>query len=55
MAGMKLYVCYGTFRPDRHPCGSAYEALAAAGHEPEIENAWLLRDRPALQWADNLR
>jgi hypothetical protein len=37
MLAMKLYVCYGgTFRPDRHPCGNAYEALAAAGHQPEV-------------------
>jgi hypothetical protein len=34
---MKLYVCWGTFRPDRgHPCGEAHEALVAAGHEPEV-------------------
>ena len=34
---MKLYVCYGTFGSARgHPCASAYEALADAGHEPEV-------------------
>ena len=36
---MKLYVCYGTFkspRPGGHPCGNAYRALQAAGHEPEV-------------------
>jgi hypothetical protein len=34
---MRLYVCYGTFGPaDRHPCGRAYAALQAAGHEPEV-------------------
>jgi hypothetical protein len=33
---MELFVCYGTFSPDRHPCGNAYKALAAAGHEPKI-------------------
>jgi hypothetical protein len=37
---MKLYVCYGTFtnapRPGGHPCGSAYEALKEAGHDPEV-------------------
>jgi hypothetical protein len=33
---MKLYVCWGTFRPERHPCGNAYKALADAGHQPEI-------------------
>lgn len=36
MPGMKLYVCYGTFRPGRHPCENAYKALADAGHEPEV-------------------
>jgi hypothetical protein len=38
---MKLYVCYGTFtatpRPGGHPCGNAYEALKAAGYDPEVE------------------
>lgn len=38
---MKLYVCYGTFkpapRPGGHPCGRAYHALKDAGHEPEVE------------------
>jgi hypothetical protein len=33
---MKLYVCWGTFRPDRHPCGKAHRALSDAGHEPEV-------------------
>jgi len=34
---MKLYVCYGTFgAAQRHPCGNAYKALIAAGHEPEV-------------------
>ena len=36
---MKLYVCYGTFkspRPGGHPCGNAYRALQAAGHDPEV-------------------
>src|SRR5438270_735188 len=37
---MKLYVCYGTFkpapRPGGHPCGNAYHALKDAGHEPEV-------------------
>jgi hypothetical protein len=37
MPRMKLYVCYGTFGPgERHPCGNAYNALAAAGYEPEV-------------------
>jgi glutathione S-transferase len=38
---MKLYVCYGTFKPapragGRHPCGVAYHALREAGHDPEV-------------------
>lgn len=37
---MKLYVCWGTFkpapRPGGHPCGRAYHALKDAGHDPEV-------------------
>jgi len=37
---MKLYVCYGTWkpapRPGGHPCGRAYHALKDAGHDPEV-------------------
>ena len=36
---MKLYICWGTFptpRPGGHPCRNAYNALADAGHEPEL-------------------
>jgi hypothetical protein len=37
---MKLYVCYGTWkpapRPGGHPCGRAYHALKDAGYEPEV-------------------
>jgi Glutathione S-transferase, N-terminal domain len=36
---VKLYVCWGTFqtiRPGGHPCHNAYEALKAAGHDPEV-------------------
>jgi hypothetical protein len=40
---MKLYVCYGTFpvplRPGGHPCANAYDALVAAGHDPEVVKA----------------
>ena len=36
MREMKLFVCYGTFSPQRHPCGKAYEALADAGYAPEV-------------------
>jgi hypothetical protein len=38
---MKLYVCYGTWkpapRPGGHPCGVAYHALKDAGHDPELK------------------
>ena len=37
---MKLYVCYGTWkpapRPGGHPCGKAYHALKDAGYSPEV-------------------
>jgi hypothetical protein len=37
---MKLYVCYGTWkpapRPGGHPCGTAFHALRDAGHTPEV-------------------
>lgn len=40
---MKLYVCYGTWkpapRPGGHPCGQAYHALVDAGHRPEVIKA----------------
>jgi hypothetical protein len=41
---MKLYVCYGTFpvplRPGGHPCANAYNALKAAGHDPEVVRSY---------------
>jgi Glutathione S-transferase, N-terminal domain len=40
---MKLYVCYGTFptpRPGGHPCKNAYDALRAAGHDPEVVKSY---------------
>ena len=36
---MKLYICWGTFqtlRPGGHPCANAFNALRAAGHDPEL-------------------
>jgi Glutathione S-transferase, N-terminal domain len=37
---LKLYVCYGTWkpapRPGGHPCGVAYHALRDAGYDPEV-------------------
>jgi hypothetical protein len=41
---MKLYVCYGTWkpapRPGGHPCGRACRALAEAGHSPQIVRSY---------------
>lgn len=49
---MKLYVCYGTWkpalRPGGHPCGNAYHALKDAGHEPEVEKAYGLAILPEV-------
>jgi len=49
---MKLYICWGTCPvPGGHPCRLAYEALAEAGHDPEVVKAYgtrLLAD--SLDW-----
>jgi len=41
---MKLYVCYGTWkpapRPGGHPCGQAYHALKDAGYDPEVVKSY---------------
>ena len=41
---MKLYVCWGTWkpapRPGGHPCGKAHEALVEAGHDPEVVKSY---------------
>ncbi|HEY2160188.1 MAG TPA: glutathione S-transferase N-terminal domain-containing protein [Solirubrobacteraceae bacterium] len=41
---MKLYVCYGTWkpapRPGGHPCGTAHDALKDAGYDPEVKRAY---------------
>ena len=52
---MRLYVCWGLFKTPRpgHPCRNAWDALRAAGHDPEIVRcygwgllpAWLNRSR----------
>jgi hypothetical protein len=49
---MKLYVCWGTFRPDRgHPCGEAHRALATAGYEPKvIRTGGCYRTDPLFAW-----
>ncbi len=49
---MKLYVCYGTWkpapRPGGHPCGLAYHALKDAGHDPEVINTYGLGMLPGF-------
>jgi hypothetical protein len=49
---MKLYVCYGTWkpapRPGGHPCGMAYHALKDAGYEPEVELTYGLGVAPGF-------
>jgi hypothetical protein len=49
---MKLYVCYGTWkpapRPGGHPCGQAYHALVDAGHRPEVVKAHGLGMLPGI-------
>jgi Glutathione S-transferase, N-terminal domain len=41
---MKLYVCYGTWkpapRPGGHPCGAAHQALVDAGYEPDVVRSY---------------
>ena len=49
---MKLYVCYGTWkpapRPGGHPCGTAYHALRDAGYEPDVELTYGLGMLPGV-------
>jgi hypothetical protein len=49
---VKLYVCYGTWkpapRPGGHPCGVAYHALVDAGHEPEVIHTYGLGILPGV-------
>lgn len=49
---MKLYVCWGTWRPGPrpggHPCGRAYHALRDAGYEPEVVKAYGLGFLPSF-------
>jgi Glutathione S-transferase, N-terminal domain len=37
---VKLYVCYGTFAPQGHPCGKAHQALTEAGHAPDVQKTY---------------
>jgi hypothetical protein len=51
---MKLYVCYGTWKPapwrpgGKHPCGVAYHALRQAGYEPEVRHSYGLGQLPSF-------
>jgi hypothetical protein len=49
---MKLYVCYGTWkpapRPGGHPCGTAYDALTDAGYDPEVKRVYGLGALPGF-------
>jgi hypothetical protein len=49
---VKLYVCYGTWkpapRPGGHPCGRAYHALQDAGYEPEVKRVYGLGMLPGV-------
>lgn len=40
---MTLYICWGlfqTFGSHGHPCRNAYDALRAAGHDPEVVRSY---------------
>ncbi len=49
---MKLYVCYGTFkpapRPGGHPCGAAHQALKDAGYDPDVIRSYGLGLLPGV-------
>lgn len=49
---MKLFVCYGTWkpapRPGGHPCGHAHEALVNAGYQPEVIRSYGLGALPEV-------
>ena len=49
---MKLFVCYGTWkpapRPGGHPCGNAYHALRDAGYDPEVQRCYGLGVLPPV-------
>lgn len=49
---MRLYVCWGTWRPaprpGGHPCGAAYHALREAGHDPEVVKSYGLGVLPEI-------
>jgi Glutathione S-transferase, N-terminal domain len=49
---MRLYVCWGTWRPaprpGGHPCGQAYHALRQAGHDPRVFKSYGLGLLPGI-------
>jgi hypothetical protein len=49
---VRLYVCYGTWkpapRPGGHPCGTAYHALRDAGYEPDVIRSYGLGIFPEI-------
>jgi hypothetical protein len=49
---VKLFVCYGTWkpapRPGGHPCGHAYHALREAGYDPDVQRCYGLGVLPAF-------
>ena len=49
---MKLFVCYGTWkpapRPGGHPCGRAYHALRDAGYDPDVTRSYGLGGAPGF-------
>jgi glutathione S-transferase len=55
---MKLYVCWGTYREPfhEHACRTAYQALLAAGYDPEVIKVRGLGVGPKLlQWTTDGR
>jgi len=48
-SGVRLYVCWGTFKHPlghAHPCQRAHAALLEAGYEPEVIKVYGLRHLP---------
>lgn len=56
---MKLYVCYGSWkpapRPGGHPCGMAYHALRDAGYDPEVKRVYGLGPFPSFMQSPGRR
>ena len=57
---MKLYICWGTFkpapRPGGHPCGKAHQAVIDSGYDPEVIRSYGLALIPGvLNWTRGRR